>query len=227
MGKSLKKIVYSIKEALEGYNITDDTVYSNEYIADKVKDVRSTMIIDEIRNNIVDDGNYSQYCCLEVQCQNKSCTINGQTITSDEIEYYVELPRLVPNTGWNNIKYFGLIDMKTPFSRKNVDGFLSLDGNKWTGKDPAYLVVDSHAYLANLPSSGIKFLCMIALLDDPIDECDWDEDDDYPVSDVFKLEMLVKKDILSTFGIRADVEQDSRDTTPTDTEVKTVQKGNK
>lgn len=225
MTKSLAKIIYSIKEQLSAYHVTDDTVYDDEFLADKIADVRSNLIYDEQQKKSLSDGYYQQICCLEVMCEEKTCTINGVDVSSGDVTYYIDLPALNERVGDINIKYLGLTDMLTKFDQKSMDGFISLAGSPYTSGRPAYMRVGKRAYLRNLPTDGTRFLCIIGLLANPVNACDFsDEETPYPVPDVFKLELIVKRDILSTYGISADELQDSRDKAVPPQEAKTVQK---
>ena len=89
--------------------------------------------------------------------------------------------------------YFGLDDFSTQFARNSFDGYMSNEGALWTSRMPIYVVVDGKALLKNLPNPGIRFICIMALLFNPTDICEFDEEAPYPVPDVHKLELLVKK----------------------------------
>ncbi len=211
MAKSLKKIVYSIKEELTGYNITDDVVFSNEYLIDKINDVREVIIKEHFKESGIDGQFYQTICCLEVKCFEHGCTLNGKFYKSGSIYWYVELPALIESVGWKNIMYFGLDDFKTQFARNSFDAYLSNEGALWTSKMPIYTVVDGKAILKNLPTPGLRYICIMALLQNPQDACNWDEESPYPVPDVHKLELLVKKDIMSLYGVIPDEKHDARD----------------
>jgi hypothetical protein len=75
-----------------------------------------------------------------------------------------------------------------------------------------YTIVGSEAYFKNLPTHGIKFLCIIALIKDPTNSCNWIlSKTEYPVPSATKLELLVVKDIVSLWGMPEDKQQDADD----------------
>lgn len=211
MGKPLKNIVETLKEELSGYHISDDNLFTDEYLVDKINSVRAVLIAEQFKESGIDGQFYQTICCNEVKCNSQGCTINGTFYKSGSTYFYIDLPPLIMKVGLKNIMYFGLDDYQTQFARMSFDGYMSSDGALWTGKMPLYTVVDGMALMKNLPTPGLKYICIMALLSNPVDACNYDENDDYPVPDTYKLELLIKKDIMSLYGIVGDEINDSRD----------------
>jgi len=213
MAKSFIRIVESVKEKYTNFNIRDDLRVPDELIRDKVHDWRATLIRDEFRStNIIDQNYYQKTCCIEITCEAQSCTIGNYTVPSGTVIWSVELPALVTGVGWKDILYLGPDNMLTNFDRYSLSGLAGLQGNIWTGNEPAYTTIGNIAYFLNLPTSGSRFLCLVALVNNPTVVCDYDLDADiYPTPSDTKLEMLVLKDLLSVAGIRLDEAQDTRD----------------
>lgn len=211
MGKPLKNIVYSIKEELSGYKITDDTLFEDDYLIDKINGVREVIINEQFRTMYIDPVFYQQMCCLEILCDEMGCEVGEEFYRSGHKQYYVKIPPLINKVGFSNILHFGLDDMLTQFNRTTIAGYISSDGALWTKKSPIYVVLSDKILIKNLPNPNLKFLCMVGLLSNPTKACNYDENEDYPVSDTYKLEMLVKKDIMSMYGIVGDELNDARD----------------
>lgn len=212
MTKSLNKIINSIAESLTSFNLTDDFNIDFEIIADKIHDVRNSLIYDDWKARMMDDAYYQKVCCLEVECETITCDLGGIALKSPRQQFYVDLPGLNNRIEWDNIKYFGTVDMQNNFNRKTFDGLLSLKGNRWTANQPAYNIIGNRAYIENLPTSGTRFLCLVGVLDNPTTACDWETDESlYPVSNIIKLEMVVKQDILSAYGIPKDKINDAQE----------------
>ena len=211
MGKPLKNIVYTIKEELSGYHITDDSLFTDEYLIDKINGVREVLIAEQFKEGGIDGQFYQTLCCLEVKCHTQGCTLNGKFYKSGSTYFYIDLPALIMKVGMKNIMYFGLDDYYTQFTRMSFDGYMSSNSALWTGRMPTYTVVDGKALMKNIPTPGLKYICIMALLSNPVDACNWDDNQDYPVPDIYKLELLVKKDIMSMYGIVGDEINDARD----------------
>jgi len=202
-------------ESLSAFNLTDDFEIDAEIIKDKINDVRSVLIAEEWKAKMLDDQYYQKVCCLEIKCEDVACNVAGVPMKAGQKQYYVELPALNNRIDWDNIKYLGTIDMANNFNRLTLSGMLSSDGNRWTAKDTFYTVINDRAILKNLPTANTRFLCLVGILDRPNQSCDWLNDDtDYPCSNVLKLEMLVKQDILSAYGLPKDKLQDSQEAVP-------------
>jgi len=198
MGKSLIRIVESVKEELSHYKLTDDFPITDEYLADKADDVRASLIREAYKNKKIDEKYYQQMCCIEIECAKPGCDVNGVNIPMDYVVWYADLPTLVQDIGWDDIKYFGLMGFIQDFDRKSMGNWINIEGNVWTGLKPAYTIIGNRAYFKNLPTSGITFLCLVAILYKPTTACNYQVDDEYPVPSDMTLQMLMKKDILST-----------------------------
>jgi len=202
------QIIDDIIEGLSAYNVTDDSIFDRDYIGYKVDVMRETLI----RNDypVIDDKYYQSMCCIEVECLEQGCTIPGLGfIGSGDVIWKAELPSLMTDVGWKDIKFLGMPDYVSEFIRKTLSGWQSIKGLLYsTLEDIFYTIIGKDAYFKNLPTET-KFICLIGLITQPASACSYDPDSDYPVPDVMRLIIAVKKDILSTYGIIPDVQQDS------------------
>lgn len=207
MSKSRLEIIDSIIEGLSAYNVTDDSVFTREFIGYKVDVMRETLIKNDFPK--IGDEYYQSMCCIEVLCLEQGCTVEGLGfIASGDVVWYSELPKLITDVGWKDIKYVGPPDYLEGFTRMSLSGFQSHHGRLYTMGDIIYTRIGDRIYYANIDPKT-KYVCLIGLLSSPEDECDYDENQDYPVPDIMKLEIAVKRDILSTYGILPDSTQDT------------------
>lgn len=203
--------VYSILESLTDFNLTDDHKIDEEWVSDKIDDVRATLI--KGLKNIHDDF-YQLVCCIEIECEKPACDINGVSIPSGDVLWKAELPSLIPLEKGNNIKYFGPPNLKSNFTQVSPSAFQTLEAREFTSDKTFYMILNGIAYFKNLPTSGIKYVCLAGLLLNPETACNYElQNSNYPVPSGLKLEILVKQDILSTYNIKPDVKQDARDNT--------------
>ena len=197
--------------------MNDDFPIPYEYLVDSANDMRKVLIKEEFRAGRIDQRYYQRMCCLELECHRFGCTVDGVFVPSSSVIWEVKLPSLVAGVGDLDILYLGTDQIGTDyvnegFIRKNFIGWQNLSGNMWTGTKPHFTTVGQYAYIKNPPTSDFKFLCIIALLDNPIAACDWNDDSmEYPVPDDYKLRLLMKKDILSTYGLPQDKINDATD----------------
>lgn len=199
MTKTLKQHVDSVYEAIYGFHMSDDSELPTEYVRDKIIDVNVRLVQDHYKSGLSLDGLYQHICCIEVECVQNSCVIDGVTVLSGTVMWKAEIPNLVQSVGDKNIAYLGTDDWKNNFTRVSMPGFIA--GNKfdWT-KGTLYTVVGNVIYFKDLPTTGIKLLCMSGILTNPTTACNWNSDTSiFPTPDPYKLELLVKKDILATF----------------------------
>ena len=77
MDKSKKEIVFSIKEGLDSYNITDDSVFDEDYIGYQVDIARIAIIKEEMAAGKLSAQYYQKMCCIEVLCNKEGCDVPG------------------------------------------------------------------------------------------------------------------------------------------------------
>jgi hypothetical protein len=211
MSKTLAEVGYSIRNQIKGYFSTDDERIDIQLIYDKCWDVRSILLKEEYRQfKKINDQDFTTECCLEVQCSSIVC--NG--IDSGVKEFFVQIPKIEASIGYDGIKYFGTVDKKTPFRRVNYQGHMFSGHEKYTGRAPMFTLVDDKAILSNMPTSGMKFVCLIAIFEDPRGICN--ENDPFPLARhlVHKLELIVIQQLMSTIQIGPDETNNGRDNSP-------------
>jgi len=211
MSKSLAEVGYSIRNQIKGFFSGDDERIDIQLIYDKCWDVRSVLLKDEYRQfKKINDQDFTTECCLEVQCGNLVC--NG--IDSGVKEFYITIPKIEASLGQDGIKYFGTVDKMHPFRRSNFQGFMFSGYEKYTGKVPTFTLVDDKAILKNLPTQGLKYVCLIAVFEDPRNICS--EDDPFPIARhlVHKLELIVIQQFTSLIQIGPDEKNEGRDSAP-------------
>jgi hypothetical protein len=209
---SLASIGFSIRNQVKGHFSTDDERIDIELIYKMIRDVRSLLIEKQIKQQgFIDPELYQEICCLEIKCRNLEC--NG--IKTGETEYYVELPALETTFGRFAIKYFGTVDKKIPFNRKSFEGYLWGKSSPWTGNKPYYSIVGFEAKIRNLPTTAGKYVCIIAVLEDPLNgKCyRLTENDPYPISQsmVHELELICIKQLMSTLQSLPDERNNAAD----------------
>jgi len=211
MAKTLAEIGYSIRNQVIGYFGTDDTRISIEFVYDKAWDIRSMLLKEEYRKfKKLNDQDYTSECCLEICCDDTVC--DGED--SLHSQFYVTIPKLEASLNYDGVKYFGTVDKKTPFRRANYGGYLYSDYSTFTKKAPTYTLVDDKAYLKNLPTDTMQYICVIGVFEDPRDHCA--PNDPFPLARhlVHKLELLAIQQIMSTLQIGPDAYNNARDDAP-------------
>ena len=212
MTKTINELVYSIKEAVYNHAIPDDANIENEFIIGKINDINASLVREYSDSGRNLDGFYQKVCCIEIECEKQTCTLDGKVIDSGDVIWKTNLPALHKGIGEKSIKYLGNKDLSVEYTRMSFEGFKSSGGRVWTSTKPLYTVINDEAILKNIPESGAKFLCMIAILADPTSACNWENDTSmYPTPSPQKLELVVVQSILGSLGIRKDEIQDSRD----------------
>lgn len=206
---SLASIGFSIRNQIKGFFSTDDERIDIELIYKQIKDVRALLIKDEINTvKAVNNAFYQTISCLELKCRSIIC----DGIDSEEKEYFVEIPVLA-DAGTHTIKYFGSADKKTSFNQRNYQGHLYGNASPWTGSCPCYTIIGGEALIGNVTSDELKYLTLVAILDDPLNGGCFTlgENDPFaiPQSVVHKLELIVIKQLLSVINIIPDIKSNA------------------
>lgn len=202
--KSHKEFVYSILEFVSGFQVTDDNPIDPELISKKMDDVRATLIKQEYNQFGYVNDLFFQMVDVEIESKNIDA--------KQEVElkqFYVLFPELLPNIGWDNIRYLGKADMREKYNRRTVDGFVSGSHRRWSSNKVDFTVIGpSKALIRNEPIA--KDIILLGVFKSPLDIPGFTQDSQYPVPDPFKFEMIVKQDIMAGFGIKSDERNDAK-----------------
>jgi hypothetical protein len=203
---TLNQILHEIKEGDNSFHITDDYRVDDMLIIEMINDVRATLIRDEKTRTGFIAGNYYQTdCCYEIVCEEDSCTFNGVEISTGKKMYKVKLRPLIESLGGLELKYIGNPSLGVEFQPMSFDQFLASVGRLFTAGEPAATLMGSDLWLKNLPTPGMKFVCLTALLKNPTTACDWDNDKtEYPVPSKSKLIDMVNYRLMSKGRMPAD-----------------------
>ncbi|MEO7397230.1 MAG: hypothetical protein ABIW84_01565 [Ilumatobacteraceae bacterium] len=213
MVATLAEIGFSIRDQVKGFFSVDDERIDIELVYKKIRDVRSVLIKNQLlERRMLDPALYQEICCLEIKCKEEVC--NGKK--TGVLEYYVDLPKIENTAGFNySIKYFGSIDKLTAFNHKSFQGYQYGAASPYTGDKPFYTIIGSTAIIKNLPTTAAKYMCLVAILEDPLNGACYmaTENDPYPLSNsmVHELELIVIKQLLSVLPVQPDERNDATD----------------
>ena len=227
------KLIYSVIEQCTGKIPSDDTRLSERFVLHQLNIVRATLIKDYFdKEGKIEESNYQLKCCIPVECERIIC--NG--LDSGEKVWYSPLPDLIEGVGWKNITYFGNVEfgkinrgLHNKWDRYNFNGWLSVEYQEWIGRRPAYTIIGGYkagtteidgnlALLKNIPNTGARSICVLGLFVNP-EEGLCDEEDimqlEYPISSnlIYKLQLVVIKQILSTEPMPGDDTNNANDNT--------------
>jgi hypothetical protein len=211
MASTLKEIAYSVLESIRNFHIVDDNDISIDWIVKKINDINVKLVEADYKSGKNLEGYMQKQCCIEIICEKQYCTIDGVLVESGDVLWYSDVPTLNNKIGNGNIAYLGLSDMKTAFRRTSMTGSTVSGKLEYGNNKTIYNVIGNKIFYNNLPTTGSKYVCMVGILEDPTTACNWDDDDPYPTPDTYKLELLVKQDIMSSFNIPKDVINDAQD----------------
>jgi hypothetical protein len=202
MDKTKKEMIFSILEGLNSYNISDDTVFDEDHIGYQIDIARISLIKEESIAKKLGESYYQSQCCIEVECEAEGCDVPEiGFVKSGDITYYAELPGLISFIGYDNIKYLGGPGWNNPFYKVPFSTFVQGTTGIWTTGKPIFTEISGKVLFKNLPTDGLKYICLLGLLESPESSCEYDEEKPYPVSDPLKIEIIVIKNLLSRLGI--------------------------
>jgi hypothetical protein len=211
MGKSLKRMVFTIRNQFSSFVVTDDSRLKKELVEDMVLDVRALLAKEVFTaNKSLGDEWYQDYTGIEVLSKKPEMP-NG--VKEEHPDIYSNLPVLQSDIGFRNIRYLGTVDGRKNFTRVSYSGFLSTNGRLVTSNEPFYTVTGHTVIYKNLPNIGIKYVRLIGVLYDPREAINFDEEKDFPMPDAqsHKCELIVIKQLSSTLGVQPDIVNDAAD----------------
>jgi len=207
-----KELIWGVIEDLKGYNVTDDNLLSEDIIAAKMNNIRVTLLGQE---TMLVESYYQHYPCLEVKCEKDQCTYNGITVKGKKI-YYVDAPEIVGSLGRVAIKYLGDSEYKDRYSEVDITQFDKIGAMPYGTHKRYFARIGNRIFLNGLDLDVGKMLTLVAIFYDPrcVLDCFHGEDVEYPVPSEYKLQLMTKKDVLSSYGIPSDVLNNAADDQP-------------
>ena len=111
----------------------------------------------------------------------------------------IDLPPLIKDIGWKNIRYLGVAMLEKGLTRKTIEGFMSNVGNRFSSDYPIYTIIGDKAIVKNGPTKGFTFATIVGVLTDVTQADDWpaNDEEEFPTPSVVKLKMLMKKNIMA------------------------------
>jgi hypothetical protein len=211
MAESLEQIAYRIRDSIKGYLPNQDEIMDIEIIYRKMAAVRSLLLKEQYNTQkYLDESIFGQKCCLEVQCSPIAC----DGIESGDVEYWVDAPNIEALLDDQAIRYFGGPDMKSPYTHRSLNGANFQQYNTYTSHTPSYTITGTKFTLYNLPTKGLKYVCLVAVFEDVMSVCKPEDQFPLPSSLIHKMELLIKKDLMSTLALKPDLKNDAQDTAP-------------
>jgi hypothetical protein len=222
MKKSYKLIIQDIQEVLSSFVPTDDVLqrFDEDVIGSKLQDIRLTVMNDDFkeRKKLL-EGWYSRTCCHEILCRDVNCTILGG-VPALMKEYYLDFNDVNINRDLPGSIKFLIVPTKEPYTItfQEYEMYLAQDNAAYSRNMPVFTVIEDSdagliAPIKNLPTLGLKYVCIYAINNAPNQECEFDEDATYPIPGILvhKVEYLTIKHFLAAMGIPVDMINDAND----------------
>lgn len=175
--KTLWQIRDSVIDELRGGYRIDDNRIDPEFVVDKVNDMRARLLESYIKENGPDESMYQYDCCLEIVCEDIKC--DGRILKQQTI---VNISPLLSVAGKLYIRFVGSQDFTTSFSYLPMQSIQNSGEALWTKSTPTYTPVGiNKLLLRNLPTEGMKWICVVSIYSNPNISCkDWKEKP-YPI----------------------------------------------
>jgi len=112
---------------------------------------------------------------------------------------------LIDSLGGLELRFVGNLALGIEFNVMNFKQFLASDDRMFTSDKPVATIMGEELWLKNLPTEGMKFICLSALKKNPTTACDWDNDKtEYPVPSKSKLIDMVNYRLMGSGRMPAD-----------------------
>ena len=147
---TIRAIRDEIIEDLEKYGVTQSSVLDRELIEDKIVSARLADFDKFITKLLPLEGFYQTVNNISIDCHKDTRTIGNLTFTDKTTYYHAELPPLVSNIGWKNIKYFGVHGYEKNLNRLELSYFVTRNGARYTAEEPIYTIIGNELIAKNL-----------------------------------------------------------------------------
>jgi len=196
MGKSINNISDSVRLALHKYS--DDIKLPKSLVKDKIRDIRAAIIRDEIESRkSVSTGFYQLVSCLKIEKRKTECVLHGAVLSG----YKVNVTGIFKGIR-DPVLFIGSHNLNQRYDILELVPFLSHGNSAHTSKIPVCTLIEEDVLFNTLPMTAGEYLTGLILFEDFDAACGFSDEDDIPVprTIIYKLEMLVKKDILASYG---------------------------
>lgn len=205
---TIQEIVDIVKEKLTSFHVTDTFNITDSIIINRINVIRELLI--QQNKNKIQSMFYSEVCCIDVLCVEPGCEINGEFIESGINLSYSDLPELISGLGGKELKYLGLLGFGNNFSEVSFENLFESNYSRYSKRMIQYSRIGNRAYYLNMPKNVNK-VCLVGLVKDPISLCSYyKEKTVYPTPQEYKLELLVVQDILSSYNVAPDEQNNTR-----------------
>lgn len=206
MAKTVDQIAFSIRDSIANYYPVAEDRLDIEFIYKKMDEVRAVLIKDLWKEKkYLDPQNYSFEKCLDIKRIDRGCNIQA-CIGAD---IYVDIPPVISYLNSHAISYFGTIDRLHPFVETNISGLMVSEYNLFTKQITRYMRIGNQVFINKLPTPNMQKVSMIAVFERPVEICNGG--DIYPIPEemIYQMELMIKKDIMSTMNIPPDTKNNA------------------
>lgn len=215
MDKTLDRIAYSVIRQVKP-RLSDDVELSDQWVKDQAVIIRSTLIKEAYGSKINMDHFYQKIDYAVVE-KDDTYNINNLTFPLDAVKWYIQIPRTMSGIMWGDIKFVGDFDFDREYGRLTFTAFRMIKYDEYTSNDAYYTYSDESGRLdLRNPKDGVENITVLAIFEDPREITGFVDDTTiFPIPQtlLFKLEALLEKKILSTYGVPVDVLSDRLDNT--------------
>lgn len=210
MGKTLKKIVYSVAEAISNFEITDDSPYSLSWLEDQVITQNQTLMRKAKTERRIDEMLYMTDDNLRVKDFSPTSMIGGIPINNCNDFMYADINMPLTGLKGAEINFVSNAGYSIIFKRKSLRELLrGSSGYLKLGK-PSYSILDNKLIFRKQELSGIKYVSMSAIFTDPRKVSSWDENDIFKTPSEKNLELLTIQHVGRVLGMPMDIINDAQ-----------------
>lgn len=209
MGKTLKQYVDGMRIKIR--DLSDDSIFVDKFIEDEFVTARNAIVLrDFASNRRVNREFYQEIDCLAVKVKTVTCDGRENNIG----ESYAETPTLFGGIGDHDCLFFGDAARVLEFKRASFNQYVKNYAGMYSGtKKPIYVLLNNRAYFKNGPTRMAQYLSMVAVLADPREACNYDENSTFPIPAAYEERMnyIVRDVLYKSLGIPYDLNDNATD----------------
>ena len=210
MAKTLNQLVYSVKEIVSAFFITDDFQITDTWLADQLISQNHTLLRKAYTQRRLDEMLYLWDSKLQLKVLDSSFLFEGVTIKNKTDFCYADLKPLVTGLRGREIDVVANVGLSKVFTRTTLRRLLRAPGRYYVlpGKGKYAISGDKLLFRVNEAMSS-KFISVNAIWSDPRKVNGWNNDMVFPTPSEKNLELLTIEHIGRGMGFPADLINDA------------------
>lgn len=210
MSKTLHDLVYSIKEAVSNFEITDDDPISDLWLEDQIISQNHTLIRKALKERSIDDQLYQIHEPIKLKEFDNSINIDGVRINSNSKLCYGDTPSILTGLRGMEVEFVSNLSYDTVYTREPLKRLLRKSSGYYDSFNIRYALMPGKVFFKSGHLGIGKYVSINAIWSDPREVSSWDPGQKFPTPSEKNLEILTIQHVAHAMQFPMDLINDAQ-----------------